>query len=85
MSGFRSDTLYALLDPERYDDDLGEGFTHALSTSDIDGCYVADCWIVDAEGRRHPGYDESPVPIRISDLRTPDIVETMRRISKDHA
>lgn len=85
MSGFRSDTLYALLDPERYDDDFGTGYGHALSTSDVDGCFIADCWIVDAEGNRHPGYDESPVPMRISDLRTPDIVETMRRIGNSQA
>lgn len=85
MSGFRSDTLYALLDPESYDDEFGTGFGHALSTPDVDGCLIADCWIVDAEGNRHPGYDESPVPMRISDLRTPDVVETMRRIGSSQA
>jgi hypothetical protein len=85
VSGFRSETLYALKDPERYDDEeFGVGYAYALSGPDCDGCYVADCLIVDAQGRRHPGYDQCGVPIRIEDLLPVDVVAAMRDIARSH-
>ena len=82
MSGFASDTLYALADPKRYDDEYGEGFGHVLSASGVDGCTIADCWIVDADHRRHPGYDRSPVPVRFQDVAPICALDAMRGLRK---
>lgn len=61
--------IYPLKDPENYDDHLGSGFTHALPAHGPDeDYYIADCWIVDAEGNQHPGLFDCPVPVRGEDL-----------------
>lgn len=31
-------------------------------------CWLADCWIVDKDGRRNPGTSNCPVPINISNI-----------------
>jgi hypothetical protein len=85
MSAFRSDTLYRLIDAHRYDDDFGTGFDHVISVHNAEGCIVADCWIVNAAGERHPGYDTSPMPIHIDALASPDVVDVMRRIAGEVA
>lgn len=62
-------TTYPLLDPERYDDEFGEGYGFAaVADAQCEGAWIADCWVVDREGAVHPGYAESPVPIRADDL-----------------
>lgn len=65
-------TTYPLKDPQRYDDEYGEGFAYAAVADETppDGCWMADCWIVDKHGAVHPGYDQNPVPIRSEDLKT---------------
>jgi len=32
---------------------------------------ISDCWIVDRWGRKHPGYDVSPMPFHRDDLGEP--------------
>lgn len=32
------------------------------------GFYILDCWIVDSNGRRHPGYNVSPVPVYVGNI-----------------
>jgi len=70
---------YPLLDPERYDDELGEGFGFAAVADDIPrtGVWLADCWIVNRAGDIHPGYDACPVPIRADDLDLANGFETV--------
>lgn len=60
---------YPLLDPARFDDELGKGFGFAQPVADCDSgnTYVVDCFITDKNGRRHPGM-EYPVPVRLEDL-----------------
>jgi hypothetical protein len=36
------------------------------NTGDFEIC---DCWVVDANGRIHPGYNVSPVPVHWSNLK----------------
>lgn len=70
--GLKNGTTYPLLDPERYDDDLGEGYgfaqVYGQGGEPENGWYVADCWIVNEAGEVHPGYDQQPVPIRADDV-----------------
>lgn len=65
---FASNTRYALLDADRYDDEYGEGFDHVETFADVDGCWIADCWVVNEHGEIHPGYSENPIPIRFDDI-----------------
>ncbi len=65
---FESGRTYPLVDPERYDDEYGEGYAFAKAVEGSDGCYVTDCWIIDRSGNVHPGLAESPVPIRYDDV-----------------
>jgi hypothetical protein len=65
---FSSNTRYPLVDPTRYDDDLGEGYAFAHTVENVDGCTIVDCWIVNEAGEVHPGYDECAVPIRYEDV-----------------
>ena len=30
--------------------------------------FITDCWIVNADGDIHPGYAESPIPVRFDDV-----------------
>ena len=69
--GFRPGHIYPLLEADRYDDENGAGFDHVYFAPDSDvreEYFVADAWIVNAEGRIHPGYDECPVPVRPEDV-----------------
>jgi hypothetical protein len=68
---FRENHIYPLKDTHRYDDDLGEGYDHALLADRgpvPEGCWVHDAWIVRANGMVHPGLDASPVPVRLEDV-----------------
>lgn len=54
--------------PEPYDPDNPE-YDHAVPAIDDNGImYCVDCWIVNSRGKRHPGYDVSPVPVLVSDF-----------------
>lgn len=78
---FVSGRTYPLLDPERYDDeDHGTGYAFAKAAEGADGCFIADCWIVNERGEIHPGYEESPVPIRYDDV-VDDPMRTLRAFS----
>ena len=33
-----------------------------------DGCILGDCWVVDEAGNINPGYNNSPVPVRVGQL-----------------
>lgn len=75
----RSSTTYPLLDPERYDDEYGEGYAFAAVADDVPeaGIWLADCWIVNRAGEVHPGLDACPVPIRADDLDLANGFETV--------
>jgi len=71
--------IYPLADPDRYWDeddadtygiDSQKRYSYARVATDADPgeCYIHDVWIVDDEGRIHPGYDSCPVPVRTDDL-----------------
>jgi hypothetical protein len=59
---------------------INKGYLEALEPTDprycyaiptiypLDGFYVTDCWLVDRDGNVDPGYNVSPVPIRIENL-----------------
>lgn len=68
MATFKGGTRYRLLDPQRYDDEMGEGYAWAESVQGADGSRIADCWICNDRGEVHPGYDACPVPILFEDL-----------------
>lgn len=70
MSTFKSNTSYALKNPTAYDDEYGTGYGRAETYGPIDceGMFIVDCWIVNDVGEVHPGYNESPVPVRFEDL-----------------
>lgn len=77
---FVSGTAYPLRDPTHYDDeDFGEGYGLALAADGTDGCVIADCWIVNRQGEIHPGYRESPVPVRYQDV-VDDPIEMLRSL-----
>ena len=68
---FRDGFIYPLKDAERYDDNHGEGFDHALVACEgSGGCYIVDCWIVNSTGEKHPGYDSCPIPVQADDVET---------------
>jgi len=46
----------------------GKRYEYARSVKSAKGNHVADCWIVDEHGKRHPGYSTSPVPMNINAL-----------------
>lgn len=78
---FVSGRTYPLVDPERYDDeDYGTGYAFAQAAEGTDGCLIADCWIIDREGRIHPGYECSPVPVRYVDV-VDDPMLTLRSLA----
>ena len=66
---FKSNTVYALQDPERYDDEEGQGYDRVETYGACDGMFITDCWIVNADGEIHPGYAECPVPVRYDDVK----------------
>ena len=66
---FKKATVYRLKDPERYDDEeYGEGYDHVETYGDCDGMFITDCWIVNDKGKIHPGYKDSPIPVRFDDV-----------------
>lgn len=68
---FQQNYIYPLKDADRFDDEFGEGFDHALLADRgpiAPGVWVHDSWIVKANGKVHPGLSESPVPIRLEDV-----------------
>ena len=66
--GFKAGKVYRLKDAERYDDEYGEGYNHVEAVGDCDGMIITDCWVVNASGDIHPGYDECPIPVRFEDV-----------------
>jgi hypothetical protein len=77
--GLRAGWIYPLGDPDRYwdeddaerygiDPDKRYSYARVPAESDPGECYLVDMWIVDEEGRIHPGYDACPVPIQKQDL-----------------
>jgi hypothetical protein len=70
MNSFKTGTTYPLVEQDRFDDDYGEGYGFARVAGDLHDLpmTMVDCWIVNREGDRHPGYDECPVPVRIQDV-----------------
>lgn len=72
MSHFETGTTYPLVEPDSFDDDCGEGYGFARVAGDLHDLpmTMVDCWIVNQEGDRHPGYDQCPVPVRIQDVDT---------------
>ncbi len=67
---FKTNTRYRLKEADMYDDDLGTGYAYAETYGQIEceGMIICDCWITDEFGNVHPGYDQSPVPVRFCDL-----------------
>jgi hypothetical protein len=67
---FLAGYIYPLKDPQRYDDDYGRGYYFAAIDAGATplSCRIHDVWIVNEFGERHPGYNISPVPIRIDDV-----------------
>lgn len=57
-------------DAKRYDIASDEHYSYARVPTGTDQgyCYLMDVWIVDDEGRPHPGYDDYPIPVRTEDL-----------------
>lgn len=70
---FKNNKLYKLNQNWcEYYDDLTDGkgnpctgYHYAKVAPDIRGLdpYIVDCWIVNKEGKVHPGFNASPVPI----------------------
>lgn len=66
---FKKKTVYLLKDPEHFDDEeYGSGYDHVETYGDCDGMYITDCWVVNAKGEIHPGYNECPVPVRFDNV-----------------
>lgn len=68
---FHQNYIYPLKNADRFDDEFGEGYDHALLADRgavPPDCWVHDAWIVKANGEVHPGLCESPVPIRLEDV-----------------
>jgi hypothetical protein len=65
---FKARTVYKLKDNERFDDEYGEGYDHVETVGECDGMIITDCWPVNAKGKIHPGYTESPIPVHIDDI-----------------
>src|SRR3546814_7962715 len=74
LAGF----IYPLVDADRFDDDFGEGYDHIMIPHDASpgDCYIHDAWIVNAEGKVHPGYEANPHPR--SEEHTSELQSLMR-------
>jgi len=70
---FKSNTVYRLKDPVRYNDEYGEGYDRVETFGECDGMYMTDCWVVNQLGEIHPGYCECPVPIRFEDVEEQNV------------
>ena len=57
-------------------DEVEVGYHYAIPVEYADGCVIGDCWIVNAQGQVHPGFNISPVPHNISCLSNPVFLET---------
>ena len=65
---FQQNYIYPLKAVDRYDDEFGSGYDHALLADRgvIAGdCWVHDAWIVRPTGEVHPGLSVSPVSVRL--------------------
>lgn len=77
-AGFASGMTYPLVDPERFDDEMGEGYAFvAIPDGVLPGMTIVDAWPVNAAGEVHPGYDYSPIPIRLDDVHAEDGFKTV--------
>ncbi len=77
-AGFVSGMTYPLVDAERFDDELGEGYAFvAVPDGVLPGMTIVDAWPVNAAGEVHPGYDYSPIPIRLDDVHAEDGFKTV--------
>lgn len=67
---FQAGYAYPLNDTERYDEDGVSGFRYALIDPNADPgeCHTHDAWIVNENAEIHPGYAQSPIPVRRQDL-----------------
>lgn len=67
--GLQPGYRYPLLTPDRFDDELGEGYAFAMIPSGgIAGVHVHDAWIVNERGELHPGYSADAIPVLAADL-----------------
>jgi hypothetical protein len=64
---------YILRERSRYGD-LAH-YRYAEPVNYADGATLGDCWIVDTQGHRHPGYNVCPVPFHASALRDGRLIE----------
>ena len=68
---FKSNTVYLLNEGwgdyysqvDEFNPD-GIRYDRAKATTGSTGMFITDCWICDRYGNRHPGYSNSPVPVR---------------------
>lgn len=47
------------------------GYYFAEPAEYVNGNIIGDCWIVNAQGKKHPGFNNVPVPHNISNLYNP--------------
>jgi hypothetical protein len=59
MKTFKFGKVYRIKDPDP--DEYGQ-YIYVTPVEYADGAWLGDCWIVDARGNVHPGYNVSPVP-----------------------
>jgi hypothetical protein len=49
--------------------ETGGQYRYLMPDLDDNGQFgIVDCWIVNGQGRRHPGYNASPVPVDVSSI-----------------
>jgi hypothetical protein len=65
---FQANRIYPLRDPQRFDDEYGEGYAFVKVADYGGGCLMSDCWVINAKGEGHPGLESSPVPVRYVDV-----------------
>lgn len=46
-------------------------YRYAEPVEYADGAWLGDCWLVNAAGEIHPGYNASPVPLHAANLTNP--------------
>ena len=52
-----------------YDSDDDEQYDHVEPAINDNGKFwLVDCWLVTEDGKVHPGYNVSPVPVRVEDI-----------------
>jgi hypothetical protein len=71
MTITREGVAYPLNDPERFDDEeYGTGYAYVMvpNGEGEHDYWMRDMWVVNEKGEVHPGYDASPMPIRMEDI-----------------